>query len=65
MAIGCIPSHSSYFLMYEYLKLHFHLDNEEYEMIHSLMIGGASTVFHDLFITPADGKHLILTIFFI
>lgn len=32
MALGCIPSHASYFLAYENLKLWLSLNNEEYDI---------------------------------
>ena len=62
MAFGCIPSHASYFLVYEQLKLRFDLNNEAYELRNLLMIGGCTTIVHDFFITPCDGKvHLLFT----
>jgi hypothetical protein len=56
IALGCIPSHAGYFLVYEQLKKNFDLDNEEYDLRNFLMIGCCTTVVHDLFITPSDGK---------
>jgi len=58
MASGCIPSHASYFLCYEQLKEWFHMENEEYEVTKSMLIGSCTTFLHDFFITPADGKFL-------
>jgi len=56
MASGCIPSHASYFLLYEQLKTWFRLENEEFEVAKSMAIGSMTTFLHDFFITPADGK---------
>lgn len=56
IALGCIPSHMSYFLAYEKLKLYFGLDNEEYDWKATMSIGATTTFAHDFFITPADGK---------
>jgi hypothetical protein len=60
MASGCIPSHASYFLCYETLKDWWHLENEEFEVTKSMMIGSCTTFLHDFFITPADGKCFII-----
>lgn len=59
IASGCIPSHASYFFFYEKLKEFFRLENEEYDVFKSLLIGSCTTFMHDFFITPADGKFLI------
>ena len=58
MASGCIPSHASYFLLYEKLKEFFRLENEEFDVLKSLAIGSMTTFMHDFFITPADGKKI-------
>jgi hypothetical protein len=59
MALGCIPSHSSYFISYEYLKIFFHFNNEEFNILSTFGIGAATTFVHDFFITPSDGKILL------
>ena len=59
MASGCIPSHASYFLLYEKLKEWFRLENEEFEVTKSMAIGSMTTFMHDFFITPADGKFVL------
>jgi len=56
MALGCIPSHASYFLTYEKLKLVFGFDNQEFDYRSTLCIGALTTFVHDFFITPSDGK---------
>ena len=56
MAIGCIPAHASYFLMYETLKSHFSYNNDELNVSTTMLIGSATTVAHDFFIAPADRK---------
>ena len=58
MALGCIPSHASYFLAYEKLKLYFNVNNDDFDLRNTLCIGAATTFVHDFFITPSDGKHL-------
>ena len=60
MASGCIPSHASYFLLYEKLKEWFRLENEEFEVTKSMAIGSMTTFMHDFFITPADGKFFLI-----
>ena len=57
MASGCIPAHASYFLAYEHLKVFFDFHNESYAFLAPVAIGCTTTFAHDLFITPADGKH--------
>ena len=56
MALGCIPSHTSYFLAYENLKLYFGFNNEEFNVKTTLLIGATTTFAHDFFITPSDGN---------
>lgn len=56
MALGCIPAHASYFLMYENLKEYLSVDHEELNFASTLLIGSTTTFFHDFFITPSDGK---------
>lgn len=56
MALGCIPSHTSYFLAYENLKLYFGFNNEEFDFKTTLLIGATTTFAHDFCITPSDGK---------
>lgn len=56
MAIGCIPSHASYFFAYENLKQFFSYNNEEFNLATTLLIGCSTTFVHDLCITPSDGK---------
>ena len=59
MALGCIPSHASYFLTYEKLKIYFGVNNEEFDYKSTLCIGASTTFVHDFFITPSDGKFTI------
>jgi len=56
MALGCIPSHASYFLAYEKLKTYFDVHNDEFNLVSNLCIGATTTFAHDFFITPCDGK---------
>lgn len=56
MALGCIPSHASYFFAYENLKLFFKYNNDEFDLMQTLTIGCSTTFVHDFFITPSDGK---------
>jgi hypothetical protein len=54
MALGCIPSHTSYFMAYEKLKIFFEFNNEEFDLKSTLCIGATTTFAHDFFITPSD-----------
>ena len=56
MASGCVPSHASYFLVYEHLKVWLNFSNDQYNFAAPLMIGATTTFAHDFFMTPADGK---------
>ena len=56
MALGCIPSHCSYFFAYEKLKIYFGVDNEELNLKANICIGCTTTFAHDFFITPSDGN---------
>jgi len=56
MASGCVPAHTSYFLAYEHLKRYLDFDNTSLNFSATLFIGSTTTLVHDLFITPADGK---------
>lgn len=58
MALGCIPSHASYFFAYENLKVFFAYINDKFDLISTLSIGCSTTFVHDFFITPSDGKQL-------
>ena len=58
IASGCIPAHASYFTVYEYLKRHLQVKNEQYEVLATAMIGASTTVAHDFFIAPSDGKRI-------
>lgn len=60
IASGCIPAHASFFTVYEYLKKVFEVKNEEYEFLHTAMIGASTTIAHDFFIAPSDGKSKFL-----
>ncbi len=54
MALGCIPSHTSYFVAYEHLKLYFDFKNEVFDLWSTLCIGATTTFVHDFFIAPSD-----------
>jgi len=41
-------------MLYEYLKEKLNYKNEEFQMIKTMSIGGASTFAHDFFNTPCD-----------
>ncbi len=58
MALGCIPSHASYFFAYENLKVFFAYNNDQFDLVSTLSIGCSTTFVHDFFITPSDGKQL-------
>jgi len=56
IASGCIPAHASYFAVYEFLKRYLEVKNEKYEFLTTALIGASTTVAHDFFIAPSDGK---------
>lgn len=59
VALGCIPSHACYFAVYEKLKVLFDFNNEEIALVTTAMMGMTTTLVHDFFITPSDGKTTI------
>lgn len=63
IALGCIPSHASYFFAYENLKLYFNYKNDEFDLKDTLTIGCFTTFVHDFFITPSDGKFIFVSLF--
>jgi hypothetical protein len=54
IASGCVPAHASYFTVYELLKRYFKFENQQFEIMHTAMIGALCTFAHDFFITPSD-----------
>ena len=56
LALGCIPAHAALFSMYEHLKIRLELDNGQFNFVKWIGIGPFTTVMHDVFITPVDGK---------
>ena len=58
IAAGCIPAHAAYFSVYEYSKKLFGVNNSGFQFLASGLTGAFSTVFHDLIITPYDGKFI-------
>lgn len=54
MALGCIPSHTSYFIAYEHLKIFFGYNNEQFDFKQTLCIGATTTFVHDFFIAPSE-----------
>lgn len=54
VASGCIPAHAAQFSVYEMLKSHHQLRNEEFNVFHNLSIGAATVFAHDFFIAPSD-----------
>ena len=52
IALGCLPSHAIYFLNYELLKIYF--QDSKYAFLGNMLIGGASTIFHDIIMTPCE-----------
>jgi solute carrier family 25 iron transporter 28/37 len=56
IAGGCIPAHAAYFSIYEYMKVLSGVDNKGFQFFAPAITGACSTFFHDLVITPCDGK---------
>ena len=59
IATGCVPAHALYFSSYEFIKKHTGVDSEGFQFIASGITGACCTFFHDLVITPYDGKFFI------
>lgn len=53
IALGCLPSHAIYFMNYEFLKSHFN-KLDRFSVLMNMAIGGLSTIFHDLIMTPCE-----------
>jgi solute carrier family 25 iron transporter 28/37 len=62
MLIGtaCVPAHSLYFSIYEVAKHHTGVNNSGFQFMASAITGAVATVFHDVIITPADSKLIII-----
>lgn len=57
MAMGCVPSHSLYFSIYEYSRSSMGLnDSEDVVFSSNALIGVFSTAFHDLIMNPCEGR---------
>lgn len=56
IATGCVPAHAAYFSVYEFFKKHTGIDDHGTQIAAAMMTGACSTFFHDLVITPYDGK---------
>jgi hypothetical protein len=53
ITLACIPSHAFFFTNYEIMKRYLHKENE-YQIFANFLLGGMSTMFHDLIMTPAE-----------
>lgn len=53
MAMGCIPAHAIYFSIYEQTKKYLDCQGEENHFKFAL-VGVASSLFHDLVMTPSE-----------
>ena len=53
LALGCIPAHAIYFSIYEYAKKTANCDNEDNHYKYAF-VGVASSLFHDLVMTPTE-----------
>lgn len=63
IATGCVPAHASYFTVYEYIKKHTGVENSGFQVLASGVTGACSTFFHDIVITPYDGKSINIITF--
>jgi len=61
IATGCIPAHAAYFSVYEYMKELSGIDNQGFQFLASALTGACATFFHDIAITPYDGKYISLS----
>ena len=57
IAAGSIPAHSMYFSAYEIAKEKFGVDKKGFQFLSSAITGAIATLFHDLILTPSDGKY--------
>lgn len=53
IALGCIPSHAFFFMNYEIFKKLIP-DQEKFDVFGNMLLGGISTIFHDLLMTPCE-----------
>ena len=51
LALGCVPAHAVYFSIYEYSRRVLRCDENHYKYA---LVGMASSLFHDLAMTPAE-----------
>ncbi len=60
VAIGCIPTHATYFSIYEIAKLKFNVEDDKVTPFKSAMVGMTSVFFHDFIMNPFDGMFLLV-----
>ena len=51
--------------MYENLKRLLNFKNEKYEFLSTAFIGASTTIAHDFFIVPSDGKIIMVKIIYV
>lgn len=56
VASGTMPAHAAYFSVYEIAKKKFGIDDDNLHPYLFGLTGCLATFFHDLILTPLDGK---------
>jgi hypothetical protein len=56
IALASVPAHASYFSAYEFAKKKFGVDRLGFQFVSSAITGAFATLFHDMILTPCDGK---------
>lgn len=60
IACGSMPAHAAYFSVYELMRRKFGVNDEENHPYLFALTGATAAFFHDLILTPIDGKISIL-----
>ncbi len=53
---GCMPAHVAYFSIYELARNKFGINDDQIHPYLFALTGAIATFFHDLIVTPIDGK---------
>ncbi len=54
-----MPAHAAYFSVYEMARNKFGINDEEMHPYLFALTGAIATLFHDMIVTPIDGKMLL------
>ena len=59
IALASAPAHASYFSAYEFAKKTLGVAHNGPDLKQSVITGAFATLFHDLIMTPCDGKFIL------